>query len=62
MKNHNLKLEMVSVCETHGVNCGKPGYVQDVGHKTHLFCCKNGFIQSLLDFQESLKPNPERDN
>lgn len=57
MKKDLPKIKVIQVCKTKGLECTDEGFVQEVGDMVHLFCCENGFTQSLLDYQKFLKNN-----
>jgi hypothetical protein len=46
------KIKMIMVCLTHGEECDGEGFVADVGNQAHLYCCEDGFKQSLKDFAD----------
>ncbi len=50
-----VKNKMVMVCLSHGEKCDEKGYKSKVEIKNIIFCCEDGFIQSLKDFIDALK-------
>lgn len=48
------QLTMIMVCLTNGKQCNEDGFVAEVGNVTHLFCCEDGFKQSVADFTQHL--------
>ena len=51
-----MKKKIILVCKTQNKKCEEKGYGTRVKNKTILFCCKEGFKKSLIDFSKTIKP------
>ena len=47
-----MEIKMILVCETKGKKCKQDGFHATVQNEEHLFCCENGFIESMEDFKK----------
>lgn len=54
------QLKMIMVCLTNGKECKEDGFVAEVGKETHLFCCEDGFNQSVKDFTQHIDDDRKR--
>jgi hypothetical protein len=50
-----MNTEIILVCKTKGKQCDEEGFHAQVGNEEHLFCCENGFKESLEDFKNAIK-------
>ena len=55
IKKNKINTEIILVCATKGKKCDENGFHATVGNEEHLFCCENGFVQSLEDFKKTNK-------
>ena len=53
-KENKTTTKMLLICETKGNHCNQDGYRYKVGNVVNLYCCKQGFFDSLADFKRSI--------
>ena len=50
-----MDIKIILVCKTKGKQCDEKGFQASVGSEEHLFCCENGFKESLEDFKKAMQ-------
>lgn len=50
-----MNTEIILVCATKKKHCEEQGFHVTVGNEEHLFCCENGYKESIEDFKKAMK-------